>query len=135
MAPVDEFMVPIAVLLLLQLPPPAVLENVVVPPGHIVLVPVTEAIAELTVTVVVVSQPATNLYVIIAVPVATPVTIPVADPTDAFAVALLDQVPPGTDAVNGTLLPTHMVPLPVIVPAEVFTVTTREIAQPVDDNI
>ena len=55
--PVDEPMVATAVLLLVHVPPPDVLLNVAVVPGHAVNVPVIAAGNGLTVKVVVLIQP------------------------------------------------------------------------------
>jgi len=68
--------------------------------------------------------------VILAVPDATPDTIPV-EPTVAIDPLLVDQVPPDTELDNVVLLPTHTVAVPVIADGTAFTVTfTVEAADP-----
>ncbi len=128
--PVVEPTVAIAVLLLLHKPPDTELDSIVVVPAHKAVVPSIGPGAVLTVTVVVVSQPVANLYVIIAVPVATPVTIPEDDPTVAMPVALLLHVPPGTELPNGLVNPTHTLILPVITPGDGLTDTVVVRTQP-----
>jgi hypothetical protein len=73
----------IALLLLLQVPPLAVSINTIVDPTHTEDGPEIVEILGLTVTTAVEIQPGPALYVIVAVPDALPVTIPVALPTDA----------------------------------------------------
>ena len=58
------------------------------------------------------------------VPAATPVTIPVVDPTVATDVAELAQVPPAVPSVSVIVAPTHTVPLPDIAAGEEVTVST-----------
>ena len=50
----------------------------------------------------------------VAVPAATPFTIPVPDATVAMAVLLLCQVPPVVTLLNIVVLPVHTVAVPVI---------------------
>jgi len=64
------------VLLLVQVPPPAVLPSVVVAPAHTCNVPLITDGAKFTIMVVVVAQPAAVVYVITVVPARAPVTIP-----------------------------------------------------------
>ena len=61
----------------------------------------------------------------LAVPVATPVTTPVAPSTEAMAGSLLLQVPPVTVALNVVVVPTQAVVVPVIIPAVVAGVMVR----------
>jgi hypothetical protein len=65
-----------------------------------------------------------------AVPAETPVTIPVARPTVAFAVALLDHVPPTVTFARLVLPAIHRLLSPVIPAIEVLTVTTAVAIQP-----
>lgn len=51
---------------------------------------------------------------IVAVPVATAVTIPDIDPTDAIAVLLLLHVPPVVALISVVLLPLHTLSVPDI---------------------
>jgi hypothetical protein len=71
-----------------------------------------------------------NLYVILAVPVATGVTTPVVAPTVAFVVLLLLHVPPEVALDSTDVLPIHMVVTPVFAPGKLFTVTTADAAHP-----
>ena len=59
----------------------------------------------------------------VEVPTATPVTIPVVDPTVAVPVALLLHVPV-LASVNVVVNPTHTDRVPLITPGNGFTVTT-----------
>lgn len=52
----------------------------------------------------------------IAVPVETPVTMPLVIPTEAMPGALLVQSPPGVELVNGVLAPEQTLGEPVIAP-------------------
>src|ERR1043165_5726673 len=92
--PVDEPTVAVAISLLLQVPPVVVLLRVVTPPSHTLAVPVVAAIG-FTVTIVVTLHPVESAYVTLVVPLATPVTIPLADPMVATAVLLTAHVPLG----------------------------------------
>ena len=111
--PVSEPAVATAVLLLLQRPPPAPLVNVVVWPTQVCSMPPIAVGAVFTVTIVVAVQPVPNVYVIVAVPGATPKVIPVEDPMVATPVVLLLQVPP-PGQVSVPVVPTHMPVGPVI---------------------
>ena len=109
--------------------PPAVtsLKVVVPPPEHKVVTPVIAA-APLTVTTVVLKQPVdVAVYVIVAVPGATPVTIPVADPTVAILVLALVHVPAPAASVSGIVDALHKGVLPVIAGAK-LTVTAAVVA-------
>ena len=53
----------------------------------------------------------------VAFPGATPVTMPVVEPTDATDVALLLQVPPAILLLKLMVAPTHTVEAPLMVPA------------------
>ena len=63
-------------------------------------------------------------------PVAIPFTMPVALPTVAFAVALLNQVPPPVEFARFVVPPTHNVPSPVFVATEGVTVSTEVATHP-----
>lgn len=78
---------------LVQVPPVTLLVNVPVLPAHIDMRPPIVAGAAFTVTVAVVLH-APTVYVITAVPAATPATIPEEEPTVATSVLPLLQVPP-----------------------------------------
>ncbi len=66
---------------------------------------------------------------IIAVPVATPVTTPEAD-TVAIAGTVLLHMPPGVALDNVSEPPTQTLPLPVMGDGPAFTVTTMVAVQP-----
>ena len=66
----------------------------------------------------------------LAVPILTPVTMPVAAPTVALAALLLVHVPPPGEDVSEVDVPIHALSVPPIAPAAAATVTTRVAAQP-----
>lgn len=70
------------------------------------------------------TQPATDVYVIIAVPGATPVRTPLDEPISAMEVLLLTHVPPPGAEVNVLVADAQILKPPVIVPGVGFTVTT-----------
>ena len=65
----------------------------------------------------------------VAVPLESPVTIPVGS-TVPTAVLLLLQAPPATDSVKADVRPTHTVWVPVIAAGTAFTVTAVILLQP-----
>ena len=68
-----------------------------------------------------------TVYVMVAVPVETPVTSPDAESTEATERSFDTQVPPGDEDVNMVILPIQTICVPDRVPAEggVVTVTIR----------
>jgi hypothetical protein len=106
-------MVAIPTSLLLQVPPALPFRSVVVAPVQALGVPVMGNIAPIVV-VNVAKQVPPVLYVILAVPPATPVTIPSSEPTVAMVVALLLQVPPPTLLLRVVVPPAHILPAPVM---------------------
>jgi len=77
-------------------------------------------------------QPAPDLINdTLAVPAATPVTMPDADPTVAFVVALLAHVPPPEVLARVVMPPAHIELLPVFAGSAAFTVTVAYLAHPV----
>jgi len=60
----------------------------------------------------------------VAVPAATPHTVPVAEPAVATDVLLLLQVPPATASLRVVQEPAHMVSVPSMVEGVGVTVTT-----------
>jgi hypothetical protein len=66
----------------------------------------------------------------LAVPVATPNTNPVTDPTEATAMLLLLHTPPKGDALNKEVLPVQIDVLPVMGPVSPLTVTGNVAKQP-----
>ena len=87
--------VAIAVLPLLHTPPDVASEKVTEEPTHTRAVPVIAASVGVIATVICITDlvPQPVLYVIFTVPLDTPVTMPVAEPTVARAVLLLVHVP------------------------------------------
>ena len=78
---------------------------------------------EITVTVRVTLQLLDILYLIVVVPVATPVTMPEDDPTVATDVSVLVHTPPETVSVNVPDLPTQTIVGPFIA-GSTYTLTT-----------
>jgi hypothetical protein len=110
-------------LLLLQMPPVVTVLNDVVDPAHTIAVPVIDNGKGWMVIVIVRKQPVGKVYVIVAVPANTPVTIPVPEPTDAVLVLPLDHVPPGLLFDNTIPAPTHTADAPLILAGNGCTVT------------
>ena len=63
-----------------------------------------------------------------------PVTIPLAEPTDAIVVPVLAHVPPAVVSVSRMVCPTQPVDAPVIADGNGFTVTTLVAWHP-DDKV
>jgi hypothetical protein len=64
-------------------------------------------------------------------PAETPVTIPVAEPTEAIPATPLLHVPPATALLRVVVTPMHVTMIPPIVAGSGFTVTTVDVRQPV----
>jgi len=71
-----------------------------------------------------------HVYVMFDVPPDTPVTIPLDEPTVAFAPWLLNQVPPASVLDSVVVAPWHTVSVPVIAAGNGFTVTIAVLIQP-----
>lgn len=106
--------VAMAVLLLLHGQPGVASFSVVVAPWHINVVPVIATGSGVTVTTAYALQPAGVVYVIVDVPVATPVTTPEARPTVATDTVLLLHVPPAVASVSVVVFPMHIDNVPSI---------------------
>jgi len=124
--PEPEPTVATAVVLLLHVPPGTALMSVILPPTHTLMpgVPTVPMIGPgngFTVTVVVTKQPDDSMYVMTEVPLETPVTMPVDEPTVAIDVLPLLHVPPPVP-VKIIVEPTHTLPGPVIAPGLALTV-------------
>src|SRR4051812_25036700 len=113
--PVVAPIVTIAALLEDQAPAGVVLDNVAVFPKHSTLVPEMAAGMVLTVATLVTEQPAADVYVILTVPAATPVTAPPV-PTVAVALFALLHAPPKVASASVVLLPSQTDAVPVIAP-------------------
>ena len=114
-------------LLLLQVPVPLV--SVVVLPAHATAMPLIAAGKGFTVTIVVALQLAPIENVIIVVPAAMPLTIPV-DPMVAMVIALLLQLPP-PPSLRAVVSPVQTWVVPAIVPGVEFTVIVLVVVHPV----
>jgi len=112
-----------------HVPPPASL-SVIDEPTHKGTFPEIASGKGFTVIVVVVIQPVGNVYVIVAVPVALPVTTPDGD-TEAVAPDELAHVPPAVASLSAVVSPTHTFMVPVMPAGKGFTVTTAMLVQPV----
>ncbi len=129
--PVVEPMVATPRLLLLHVPPGVGSPKAVVSPTHTLSVPVIGNGNGLTVTVAVIIHPVGIVYVIIAVPADTPVTMPLEVPTVAIAVFPLLQVPLGVTSLRLVVKPTHMLSRPVIGAGSGLTTNVAVIIHPV----
>jgi hypothetical protein len=116
---------------LLHTRPAVALVSVVELPMHIELVPVIAAGEASTVTIVVVRQPLADVYDIILVPTATPLSTPFTMPIEALPIRELTHMPPAGVLVSVAVAPTQIVPAPAIAAGVSFTVTVFVIAQPV----
>jgi len=127
-SPVDAFAVAMVVELLDHVPGEGVHDKTMDCPAHTKLSPLGVVGVSLTVTVLVEKQLPPVPYEIIAVPTATPVTVP--DPTVAIEVLLEVQVPPGVAHVKTIVLPVHAFTDPTIAAGAEETVTTTFLEQP-----
>lgn len=132
-SPLNEPTVAIPVAELLHIPPPLTSARVVIPPTQTVAVPVIGAGDGFTVIVLETLHPDNGKQIIVTVPTATPVTIPLKLPTVAIADPELDHVPPVAH-VNVIELPAHTVPGPNIGAVTGLTVTgfTAEHPAPIE---
>ena len=128
--PVPEPTVASDVLLLLHVPPVVASLKVVVEPIHTLATPVIDAGFGLTVTPNTAVQPAGSVYVMVAVPADTPVTIPVPAPTEAIEVLLLLHVPPLVASLSEVVSPTQTLLTPVIADGVGLTVSIIVVVQP-----
>ncbi len=116
---------------LLHEPPAVASERAVVRPLQTKLLPAIAAGTLLTVTGrVAIQAPGLRVYVMVALPAATPDTLP-PEVTVATAVLLLVHAPPVTVLDNVLAVPMHTLPLPVMAAGEALTVTGRKLLQPV----
>jgi hypothetical protein len=110
------------VLLLLQVPPGVASDSVVVAPRQMLKRPVIGG-DELMVTDLIALQPVPSVYIMVSIPPASPVTIPVPVPTRAIEVLLLLHTPPEVASVSANVSPEHTVALPFITAGTGNTVT------------
>jgi hypothetical protein len=118
-------------LLLAHVPPGVAELSVAVLPGQALVVPVIASGAALTVTTDAVWQPVGSVYVIMLVPAARPLTIPVSEPMVATDNALLLHVPPSEVLLNVPVAPAHTLREPPIADGNGLTVTVSVVEQPV----
>ena len=128
--PVEETVARLG-LLLTQLPPVEMVDNVSVPPIQIEPVPVIPAGCGLTVIMMPEAQPVDNVYDILALPADIPLTTPVDAPTVAKPGPMLSQVPPDGVAANVVVAPTQTLADPVIADGVGLTVIIDVIKHPV----
>ena len=128
--PFEAPTVPVAVMLLLHVPPAGVPLRVVVLLTHTASVPLIAVGSGFTVTTAVARQPVESVYDISEVPAATPVITPAASMVATAGVPLL-QVPPVLTVLAVVVWFTHTVRVPVIADGSGFTVTTAVVGQPV----
>ena len=122
---------PTAGLLLLHVPPEDVVFSEVVKPTHTFIVPVIEAGNGLTVAITTAKQPVGNVYDMVGLPAAPPLTIPDTIPTVACTVLLLLQLPPPVVSDKVVVEPTHTTGVPLIAAGTGLTVTVAVVKQPV----
>ena len=113
-----------SVLPLLHTPPLVTSLSVVVEPAQTTVTPVTAAGIGLTVIGVTTKQPVGIVYVIFGKPDATPVTVPVLEPTVASVISLLLHKPPESDSLNVVVNVTQTAGVPVVAAGVGFTVMT-----------
>ena len=123
-APEVEPIIATEPLLLLHVPAPDELVSVVVLPEQRVRVPEIAAGNAITVTVRVAMQPSVDVKVIVVVPAAAPVTMPLDEPTSAIDVLALLHVPVAV-FVSVADAPTHIDAVPPIAGGNAFTVMVR----------
>jgi hypothetical protein len=111
-------------------PPATVFPIVIVDPAHTALAPDIAAGLAFTVTVTILSHPAAVVYVIIAVPGATPDITPVVPAVVATVSSDDDHVPPVIEFSSVVVLLEHKPVAPVITAVR-FTVTASIDLQPV----
>ena len=117
-------------LLLDHAPPASAVNKEMVLPWQTADGPETGLGNVLTVTTMVAIHPVDNVYVIVTVPLLTPVTTPALF-TVAVAMLLLLQLPPDALLNNVVVLPGHTSANPLIEGGSEFTVTTAVVKQPV----
>ena len=128
-APLEEFTVAMAVLLLLHVPPPTISLSPVVNPVQTLVTPVIGD-SGFTVTNTELGQPVGPVYIIFTVPpdIFTPVTFPEASMV-AIAPLVLLQVPPVVASLSDITEPGHTGTEPTMGNGNGFTVTTALVEQ------
>lgn len=123
-------LVTVAILMLLLVHVPLALVRVVPLPAHATPAPDIGAGNGFTVTVVVLVQPSGAVYVIVAVPSSTPLTMP--DDVPTVAIDSFEELHTPLDGVvdNKVVEPIHTTRVPPITAGVVFTVTRLVAKQP-----
>jgi hypothetical protein len=127
----DEPTVATEAALLLHVPPDVASLKDMTEPAHTEDEPEMAAGTVLTVTVAVAVQPDADVYVTIDVPVATPLTMPVALPIVATPMLLLLHAPPLVASVSVVAEPTHTPVAPDTDAGDAITDVTAVAEQPV----
>jgi hypothetical protein len=127
--PVEEPIVPTDGFWLTQAPPLVPSVSVSDCPVHRGATPDIDKGDPFTVTAIVEKHVLLVAYVIIAVPAATPVTIPEV-PVVATDVLPLDQLPPVVEMLNGVVRPEQTTGVPEIDAGVAYTVTVVLVPQP-----
>ena len=125
----------VSVRLLVHVPPGVISLSVMESPTHKGTEPVIGAGNGFTVTSWVIWQPVASVYVMVALPVSFPKTIPEEEPMAAMVGLLLTHVPPGSASVSVLLVPIHTLKLPSIGDGNGFTVTVVVTKQPVAKSV
>jgi len=110
-------------LLLVHVPPLVPSANVILDPVQTLVGPVIATGVVLTVSICVAIQPVGNVYVMLGVPAATPVTTPETEPTVAFVASLLLHTPPVVASARPTVVAVHSAVAPVMAAGFGLTVT------------
>ena len=128
--PVSGSAVSLAVLPLVHMPPADALAIAAVLPAQTFASPVIGSTDGCTDITALLKQPFPKVYDMDAVPAATAVTTPVDEPIDAIVSSLLDHVPPGLAFERTIVRPWHTEEGPAISAGKAFTVTWRNLRQP-----
>jgi len=107
-------MVAVAVVLLVQLPPPGASLNIIKEPVQTNVGPAMVPGTGLIVTAETVLQPGANEYVIADIPAAIPVTTPVEETMVAIVVLALVQLPPDAVLESVVVAPWQIEAMPVL---------------------
>jgi len=115
----------------LQLPPDVASLKFILRPAQTFERPIIAAGRGFTVTVLTVIQPVGNVYVTIPTPAATPITIPVDEPTLAIPGVLPLQTPPDNESDKLVVSPKQTVLTPLTAEGNGLTVIAIAATQPV----
>jgi len=113
-----------------QVPPTLASDKVVDDPSHILKVPVIAGGNAVTVITDVMAQPDEAVYVMVEVPKATPVAIPVLTSIEIFPGVLLAHVPGVVASTSVAVLPRHTIVGPAIADGSGLMVMLVVLKQP-----